>query len=153
MKITRLFAAAFVALLLCATHAGAAGAAGPEERFLLTPAMLAKLKAAAPELKKLDKRDEEEDDGKDSPSVDDYVRVLDKEPRAKAILARHGMSTRQFALTVFAMTHAGMFVGLEPHMNKKQAAEMLASFTKEQRANIALLRKTDMSSYYKAENP
>lgn len=153
MKITRLFAAAFVALLLCASHVGAAGSVGPEERFLLTPAMLTKMKAAAPELKKLDKKDEEEDDGKNEPSVDDYVRVLEKEPRAKVILAKHGMSTRQFALITFAMAHAAMFVGLEPHMNKKQAAEMLATFTNEQRANIALLRKTDMKSFYTAVNP
>ena len=61
MKLTRLFAAAFVALLFCATHAGAAE---PEEHFLLTPALLAKLKAAGPELKKLDKKDKD-DEGKD----------------------------------------------------------------------------------------
>lgn len=146
MKMTRLFATAFVALLLCASHVGAAQ---PEERFLLTPTLLAKLKTVAPELQKLDKREEEEDDGKDSPTVEDYVRILEKEPGAKAILARHGMSTRQFALLTFAMAHAAVFVGVEPHMDKKQAAEMLATFTKEQRANIALLRKTDMSSYYK----
>ncbi|WP_313032943.1 hypothetical protein [Massilia alkalitolerans] len=146
MKMTRLFAAAFVALLLCASHARAAD---PEERFLLTPALLAKMKAAGPELKKLDKEDEEEqDDGKSNNlSAEEFARVLDKEPRARAILARHGMSTREFALTSYAMLHAGMFVGLEPTMNKKQAAEMLAKFTKEQRANVELLRKTDLKTF------
>ena len=148
MKMTRLFAAAFVALLLCASHARAAD---PEERFLLTPALLAKMKAAGPELKKLDKDDEEEqDDGKSNNlSAEEVARVLDKEPRARAILARHGMSTREFALTSYAMLHAGMFVGLEPTMNKKQAAEMLAKFTKEQRANVELLRKTDLKTFSK----
>lgn len=147
MKMTRLFAAAFVALLLCAS----AKAAEPEEHFLLTPALLAKLKAAAPDIKKLEKDDDEErDDGKSrNLSADDFARVLDKEPRARAVLARHGLSTREFALTTYAMMHAGMFVGLEPSMNKKQAADMLASFTKEQRANVALLRKTDMSAFNK----
>lgn len=148
MKMTRLFAAAFVALLLCASHVKAAD---PEERFLLTPALLAKMKAAGPELKKLEKDDDEErDDGKsNNMSVDEFARVLDKEPRAKAVLAKHGLSTREFALTSYAMLHAGMFVGLEPTMNKKQAAEMLATFTKEQRANVELLRKTDLKSLYK----
>ena len=148
MKMTRLFAAAFVALLLCASHARAAD---PEERFLLTPALLAKMKAAGPELKKLDKDDEEEqDDGKSNNlSAEEFARILDKEPRARAILARHGMSTREFALTSYAMLHAGMFVGLEPTMNKKQAAEMLAKFTKEQRANVELLRKTDLKAFSK----
>lgn len=151
MKITRLFAAAFVALLLCASHARAAD---PEEKFLLTPALLAKMKAAGPELKKLEKdEDEEKDDGKsNNMSAEEFTRVLDKEPRAKAILAKHGLSTREFALTSYAMLHAGMFVGLEPTMNKKQAAEMLTKFTKEQRANIELLRKTDMSAFNKAVN-
>jgi len=148
MKMTRLFAAAFVALLLCASHARAAD---PEERFLLTPALLAKMKAAGPELKKLEKDDEEEqDDGKsNNMSADEFARVLDKDPRAKTILAMHGMSTREFALTSYAMLHAGMFVGLEPTMNKKQAAEMLAKFTKEQRANVELLRKTDLKAFSK----
>jgi len=148
MKMTRLFAAAFVALLLCASHASAAD---PEERFLLTPALLAKMKAAGPELKKLDKDDEEEQDGGKSNnlSAEAFARILDKEPRARAILARHGMSTREFALTSYAMLHAGMFVGLEPTMNKKQAAEMLAKFTKEQRANVELLRKTDLKTFGK----
>ncbi len=148
MKLTRLFTAAFVALLLCSTQASAAD---PEERFLLTPALLAKLKAAAPDIKKLEKDDDEErNDGKaNNLSVEEFARVLDKEPRAKAVLAKHGLSTREFALMSYAMMHAGMFVGLEPSMNKKQAADMLASFTKEQRANVALLRKTDMKAFNK----
>ncbi|GEM_PF-798751 len=148
MKMTRLFDAAFVALLLCASHVKAAD---PAERFLLTPALLAKLKAAGPELKTLENdEDEEKDDGKsNNMSADEFARVLDKEPRAKTILARHGMSTREFALTSYAMLHAGMFVGLEPTMNKKQAAEMLAKFTKEQRANVELLRKTDLKAFSK----
>ena len=148
MKLTRLFAAAFVAILLFASHAGA-NAAEPEEHFLLTPALLAKLKAAAPELKKLDKKERNDDNEKNDPTAEEYARILDKEPRAKAVLAKYGFSTREFALTSYAMLHAGMFVGLEPTMNKKQAADMLASFTKEQRANVALLRKTDMSAFNK----
>jgi len=126
MTLTRLFAAAFVALLLCASHAGAAE---PEERFLLTPGLLAKLKAAAPEIKKLEK-DHEDDKDDGNLSAEEFARVLDKDARVRTILARHGMSTREFALSSYAMMHAGMFVGLEPTMNKKQAAEILASFTR-----------------------
>jgi len=150
MKLTRIFAAAFVALLLCATHG--ANAAEPEERFQLTPALLAKLKAATPEIKTLDKADDE-DEGKGGKgrnlSATDFMKVLDKEPRARAVLAKHGISTREFAMSTYAMMHAGMFVALEPSMNKKQAAEMLAGFTREQQANVALLRKTDLSAFSK----
>ena len=149
MKLTRVFAAAFIALLLCATHG--ANAAEPEERFQLTPALLAKLKAATPDIKKLEKADDEEDERKDGKgrnlSATDFMKVLDKEPRAKAVLAKHGISTREFAMSTYAMMHAGMFVALEPSMNKKQAAEMLSGFTREQQANVVLLRKTDLSAF------
>lgn len=148
MKLAKPFAAAFVALLLCATHARAAD---PEEHFLLTPAVLAKLKAAAPDIRKLEKEEGEQGDGANNPSADEFARILDKKPRARAVLARHGLSTREFALSTYAMMHAGMFVGLEPTMNKKQAADMLAAFTKEQRANVALLRKTDMRAFGKPD--
>lgn len=149
MKLTRLFATAFVALLLCSTHVRAAD---PEEHFVLTPALLAKMKAAAPELKKLDKKERDDENENNNPTAEEYARMIDKEPRAKAILARHGLSTREFALATYAMMHAGMFVGLEPTMNKKQAADMLAKFTKEQRANVELLRKTDLKAFNQAVN-
>ncbi len=58
MKLNRLFAAAFVAILLGASHAGA-NAAEPEEHFRLTPALSARLKAAAPDIKKLERKDED----------------------------------------------------------------------------------------------
>ncbi|MCA1248621.1 hypothetical protein [Massilia sp. MS-15] len=149
MKPSKLFAATFVALLLCTTQAQAAE---PEEHFLLTPALLAKLKAAAPDIRKLEKQDDgdgNEDERNNNLSAEAFARVLDKEPRAKAVLAKHGLSTREFALSTYAMLHAGMFVGLEPSMNKKQAADMLAGFTREQRANVALLRKTDLRAFGK----
>ncbi|MEH6437998.1 hypothetical protein, partial [Massilia sp. DD77] len=144
MKASRIAASLLVALSLCAAPAFAAD---PGEHFLLTPALLAKIKAAAPELKKLEKDEEEKDDGKDQLSVDDYVKAINAEPRARAVLARHGLGVRDFALSTFALVHAGMFVGMEPMMNKKQAAEMLGGFTKEQKANIALLRKMGPEAY------
>ena len=136
-------AAALLALSLCSTPSFAAD---PEEHFVLTPALLAKIKAAAPELKKLEKEDEE-DDGKDELSVDDYVKAIEAQPRARAVLAKHGIGTREFALSTFALVHAGMFVSMESMMDKKQAAEMMGKFTKEQKANIALLRKLGPSAY------
>lgn len=149
MKLNHFFAAAFVAILLCASHAGA-NAAEPEERFLLSAALLNKLKAAAPDIKKLEKDNDDEESrngkGRDLSALE-FEKAIDKIPRAKAVLAKHGLSTREFALSTYAMMHAGMFVALEPSMNKKQAAEMLAGFTREQQANVALLRKTDLSAF------
>ena len=143
MKPIHFAASLLVALSLCGAPAFAAD---PEEHFALTPALLAKIKAAAPELKKLEKEDEE-DDGKEQLSVDDYVKAIEAQPRAKAVLARHGIGTREFALSTFALVHAGMFVSMESMMDKKQAAEMMGKFTKEQKANIALLRKLGPSAY------
>ena len=143
MKPIHLAASLLVALSLCG---GPSFAADPEEHFVLTPALLAKIKAAAPELKKLEK-DNDEDDGKNELSVDDYVKAIEAQPRAKAVLSKHGIGTREFALSTFALVHAGMFVGMESMMDKKQAAEMMGKFTKEQKANIALLRKLGPSAY------
>lgn len=148
MNAIRFAASLLVALSLCAAPAFAAQ---PEEKFLLTPALLAKLKAAGPELKKLEKEDEEdkEDDseGNNNLSVDDFVRAIEKEPRARAVLARHGIGVREFALSTYALVHAGMFVSMESMMNKKQAAEAMGGYTREQQANIALLRKLGPAAY------
>ena len=143
MQPIHLAASLLVALSLCG---GPSFAADPEEHFVLTPALLAKIKAAAPELKKMEK-DNDEDDGKHELSVDDYVKAIEAQPSARAVLGKHGIGTREFALSTFALVHAGMFVGMESMMDKKQAAEMMGKFTREQKANIALLRKLGPSAY------
>ncbi|MBQ5939600.1 MULTISPECIES: hypothetical protein [unclassified Massilia] len=143
MKPIHIAASLLVALSLCSAPSFAAD---PEEHFVLTPALLAKIKAAAPELKKLEK-DNDEDDGKNELSVDDYVKAIEAQPRAKAVLSKHGIGTREFALSTLALVHAGLFVGMESMMDKKQAAEMMGKFTREQKANIALLRKLGPSAY------
>jgi predicted Fe-Mo cluster-binding NifX family protein len=40
-----------------------------------------------------------------------------------------------------------MYLGMEPALDKKGAAEMMAKFTREQQANIALLRKLGPAAY------
>ena len=72
---------------------------------------------------------------------------FDLTPALLAVLTKHGIGSREFALSTFALVHAGMFVGMESMMDKKQAAEMMGKFTKEQKANIALLRKLGPSAY------
>lgn len=108
------------------------------ETFLLTPALIQKMKKAEPDLKALNINDESEED--EDSSVEDIVKTFDKHPRAKAVLAKHGLTVKEVALGTVAMVHAGMYVAFEGAMDKKGAAEMLAKFTPQQRANIALMR-------------
>lgn len=144
MKLINALLAALLALSLCG---GTAQAAEPEERFLLTPTLLQKMKAIGGEMKKLEKEETDMSDAKDNLSVDEYAQAIDKEPRAKALLAKHGIRSREFALGTFALVHAGMFVALEQTMGKKGAADAMAGFTKEQRANVELLRKLGPAYY------
>jgi hypothetical protein len=146
MKLINALLAAFLALSLCA---GSAQAAEPEERFMLTPALLQKMKAATAEMKKMKKPgdDDDEDDAKDDLSSDEFARELAKDPRSKAALAKHGVSPRDFALGTYALLHAGLYVAMTPNANARSDAKAMADFTSEQKANIALLRKLGPSSY------
>lgn len=141
----KLFHALLAALLAFSLCGNTAQAAEPEERYLLTPALLQKMKAAGPELKKLEKEDDE--DEADNLSSADYIRFIESQPRAKAVLAKHGIAVKDFALGTYALMHAGVFVTMESMMGKKQAAEQMAEFTSEQKANIALLRKLGPAAY------
>jgi hypothetical protein len=63
------------------------------------------------------------------------------QPQAKALLARHGFTPHSYALTAMALFQAGFYLAMEPSMDKKKGAALLASYPKETQANIELLRK------------
>ena len=136
MKMPHLLAAA--ALALAVATPALAVSDKDADTFLLTPTLFEKMKKAEPELKALNIKDESEDDG-DS-TVNDIIKSIDKHPRAKAVLAKHGLSSTEVALASVAMIHAGMYVALEGQMDKKGAAELMKGYTREQRANIAFMR-------------
>lgn len=139
MKFHHIFAAL---LLSCAMAAGAAHAADDASNFLLTPTLLNKMKAVEAEVKKQkgDKEDDEDDEALNPKTVTDFARALEKDKFAKAAMAKHGVSSREMASATFAVLHAGMYVMFEQSMDKKKAAQLLASYTKEQQANVALVR-------------
>lgn len=142
MKLTHLLAAA--ALAVAVSGPALAVSDKDADTFLLTPALFEKMKKAEPELKALNIKDESEEDGEST--VNDIIRSIDKHPKAKAVLARHGLSSKEVALASVAMIHAGMYVALESHMDKKGAAELMASYTREQKANIAFMRNIAKST-------
>ncbi|HEY1044260.1 MAG TPA: hypothetical protein VGE60_10390 [Telluria sp.] len=139
MKLTAFLAAAVLAVAVSAPALAVSDK--DAETFLLTPALFEKMKKAEPELKALNIEDDSEEEDEDSEStVNDIIKSIEKHPRAKAVLAKHGLSSKEMALASVAMLHAGMYVMLEGQMDKKGAAQLMASYTREQKANIALMR-------------
>lgn len=137
MKLTHILAAA--ALAVAVSTPAMAVSDKDADTFLLTPALFEKMKKAEPDLKALDIKDESDDEDSDS-TVNNIIKSIDKHPQAKAVLAKHGLSSKEVALASVAMVHAGMFVALEGQMDKKGAADLMKSYTREQRANIAFMR-------------
>jgi hypothetical protein len=138
MKFHRLLAAL---LLSVSFLSGAAHAADDAANFLLTPALLNKMKAVEAEVEKQKGGKEDDDDQALNPkNVTDLARKLDQDKTVKAALAKHGVTSREMASATFAMLHAGMYVMFEQTMDKKKAAQLLSTYTKEQQANIALVR-------------
>ncbi len=138
MTVTPLFAAA--ALALCMTLSGPARAAADPSHFLLTPALMTKMKALEAETAKTAER-EDDDDDVNVKTVEDLQRKIDGTPALRQLLAKHGFTSREYAMAMFAALHAGMHMGFESAMGKKGAADAMASYTTEQRANIDLMRK------------
>ena len=128
------------AFWLCMASASALAAGPPPpERFRLTPQLLERmeaLQAASPEAARPG-----DDDEPDAQSVQELARQLDADPRIRALLARHRVSSIEYASAVYAALHAGMFLAMESLADKASRTSALASFTPEQRANIELLRR------------
>jgi hypothetical protein len=72
---------------------------------------------------------------------------MEAKPGVKAKLSKQGLSPKEFGMSYYALAHGAMYLGMEPALDKKGAAEMMARFTKEQQANIALLRKLGPAAY------
>ena len=154
-------------LILFGVNLGALAAADPAQ-YRLTSEMLRKLEATDAEARKMaeasrkpgagDEDDEDENEEADDDegsneddragkrdkddSVEGIARKLDADPKLKALLAKHGISSMDYAMSVHAMLHAGMYLMFEQSMPKPKAAELFNGYTKAQQANIELLRKS-----------
>ena len=139
MKLNHAIAAVLFASTLAIACAGPAHAAADPSRYLLTATVMDKIKAAETDLRKAG--EDARDDVADNPAtVEDLARSIDRNPAARAALAKQGLSSQEFALASFALLQAGMWVMMEKEMDKKKAAQTLAGYTKEQKANIAFVR-------------
>src|SRR3990167_5366137 len=129
----------FLSVLLGLSVATGCLAQADPQRHALTVPLLEKFNAANKELEKSVKKSD--DDEKDDQTVEELVKSLDATPGVKPVLARHGLTTRTYALTALAIFHAGVYLMMEPSMDRKKGAALLASYPKETQANIDLLRK------------
>ncbi len=132
------FTLAAVALVATTASAWAAGAADPA-RLRLTPALMDRMEAAAADLRKLPQADKDSDgdgDNDDAESVEDIARKLDAIPQVRATLARHGLTSREYAAATLAALHAGMVLAVE----KAPGAKPAQGLTPEQRGNVEVMR-------------
>ena len=128
--------ALFASLLLAAP----AFAAEDASRFLLTPALMQKLKEAENDMKAAQKPQAEDAAGQPEPTIEGTIAKLEQDPATRTILAKHGLSTRELVLASFAMLHAGLYISMEKTVDQSKNAALYQRYTTEQKANIALIR-------------
>jgi hypothetical protein len=144
MNFLKLAAPLALSLSLLAATPAPAFAADDASRFLITPAFIKKMEAVQADSeghKRITEDEDDSDDGDNSKqTIDSAIKKIEKDPRARAMLAKHGITAREMVLASYAMLHAGMYVAMENSMDKVKGAQLYATYTKEQKANIALMR-------------
>lgn len=129
------------AALACAlVFTTAARAAEDASRFQLNPAMMEKLKAAEADMKLLPKLDAAAPEVDPDQSIDAAIRKIEQDKQTIAVLARHGLTGRELVLSAHALLHAGTFVSTSSTIDQKKSSELYKSYTREQQANIDLVR-------------
>ena len=116
-----------------------AHAAADPAQYVLTQPVYNKVMAVQKDVEKAGLK-QEDDDGEDLETVEEIVQMIESKPAAKAILTRHGVSPKDYALTVLAVVHAGFHVAMEPQMDKQGQAKLMAGYTKAQQQNIVFMR-------------
>ena len=153
-RLSQLLLAFLVGAAIATVQLPAWAAPDPAE-FRLTPELLRKFEAIDAEGKRLAKAEEDEADEEESDDEDDeddeedqtvegMARKMESVPEIKALLARHGVTPMQFALSAHALLHAGMYLAFEEAMDKQKAAELFRGYTRARQANIELVRKSGM---------
>jgi hypothetical protein len=136
-KFTLILPAALACALLFSTPARAAQDAS---HFQLSPAIMDKLKAAETDMKLLQKPEEAQADVEPDQSIEGAIRKIEKDGPTTAVLAKHGLTGRELVMSAHALLHAGTFVSMEKTIDQKQGDAMYQGYTKEQQANIDLVR-------------
>lgn len=129
----------FILALALSLAAASAMAAMDATKFRLTPSLVDRIEAMQKESG--NEGIQEDDGGEENPkTVEELAKRLDSDPRIRAVLAKYKISSLDYAASVLAMLHAGLYLATESSIEPKKRPQALASFTPEQRANIELLR-------------
>lgn len=137
-KFKRILPAALACALLFASPARAAEDAS---HFQLSRAMVEKLKAAETDMKLLQKPEAAaEPEVNPDQSIDAAIRKIEKDASTTAVLAKHGLTGRDLVLSAHALLHAGTFISMEQTLGPEKGADLYQGYTKEQQANIDLVR-------------
>ena len=129
------------AALACALLLSApARAAEDASHFQLSQAMIEKLKAAETDMKLLHKSDAAAPEVNPDQSIDAAIRKIDQDVSTTAVLAKHGLTGRDLVLSAHALLHAGTFISMEQTLGRQKGADLYQGYTKEQQANIDLVR-------------
>ena len=132
-----------VATVLIALGLVAPAIADEFTRYALTVPTVQKVQSASKDIEKKVGKRYKNDKSEEDMDAAKFAKFVDTIPEAKPILAQYGLSSREFAFASFAMMEAGLYlmIASDPSADKKQAAQLLASYPAETRANIELLRK------------
>ncbi|VXB65155.1 hypothetical protein [Massilia sp. 9I] len=132
-----------------------AKASTPDDHYVLTAAVVQKLKAANKAIEQADLPEdtpaqEKEDDKyrvKGELPVERFILSIERRPQAKALVLKHGFTPKEFGLATYALLDASMHLTYESMASKADVAKQYAKLTKEQQANISLLRKLGPAAY------
>lgn len=143
------------ALLAVSLTIAPAFASTPDDHYVLSAAVVQKLKTANNAMARADVPEdtpaqEKEDDKyrvKGELPVERFILSIERRPQAKALVLKHGFTPKEFGLATYAMLDAVMHLTYEKMASKDDVAKQYAKLTKEQQANIALLRKLGPAAY------
>lgn len=145
-----------IAAILCAVlNMSAAYAGSLDDHYLLDAARIKKMNSAMKAMENADlpadtPEQEKEDDKyrvKGELPVERFILGIERRPVAKALVIRHGFTPKEFGLTTYAMTDAMLFIGYEKMAPKADVAKQFAKLTREQQANVELMRKLGPAAF------
>jgi hypothetical protein len=145
------FHRACIAVLWVLLPAQIACAGTIDEHFLLSSVHVERLKAVNGALSQIDFEDDVEEDKKGRKTgklpVEAYIRSIEGKPQVVKIIGRAGLTPREFGLASYALLHAALLLEVERSSDQRGRSSLADGLTKEQKANVALLRRLGRSAY------
>lgn len=126
-----------------------------DDHYVLTPSTVQKLVAANRSMEHADLPEdtpaqEKEDDQyrvNGELPVERFIVGIERRPKARALVLKHGFTPREYGLATYALLDAVLHLTMEQSTSRQDVARQYARLTKEQQANIVLLRKLGPAAY------